>query len=142
MITQHGNIWNMGFEMIFRNTFIFLYFCKGDVMFFSSLVYITFFFSLQLYLVMLLTCIFTFLKLTLFKSIYFQVCPLCAKRVGADLVSHITTQHRSFLKISLSQVGSNSSLLLVLLCLSPILFFICLHFSWTIVYQWHLKLML
>ncbi|KAL5541904.1 hypothetical protein UlMin_009614 [Ulmus minor] len=31
------------------------------------------------------------------------VCPLCAKRVGADLVSHITTQHRSFLKISLSQ---------------------------------------
>ncbi|KAL5539182.1 hypothetical protein UlMin_042796 [Ulmus minor] len=27
------------------------------------------------------------------------VCPLCAKRVGADLVSHITTQHRSFLLI-------------------------------------------
>ncbi|KAM1171510.1 hypothetical protein ACFX1T_021787 [Malus domestica] len=28
------------------------------------------------------------------------VCPVCAKRVGANLVSHITTQHGSLLKIS------------------------------------------
>ncbi|KAM2888555.1 hypothetical protein FF1_012265 [Malus domestica] len=29
-----------------------------------------------------------------------RVCPVCAKRVGANLVSHITTQHGSLLKIS------------------------------------------
>uniref|UniRef100_A0A7N2R656 Uncharacterized protein n=1 Tax=Quercus lobata TaxID=97700 RepID=A0A7N2R656_QUELO len=28
------------------------------------------------------------------------VCPICAKRVGMDIVSHITMQHGSFLKIS------------------------------------------
>ncbi|MBA0585394.1 hypothetical protein Gorai_016174 [Gossypium raimondii] len=30
----------------------------------------------------------------------FQVCPVCAKRVGMDIVSHITMQHGNFLKIS------------------------------------------
>ncbi|PRQ39347.1 putative drought induced 19 type, zinc-binding protein [Rosa chinensis] len=28
------------------------------------------------------------------------VCPVCAKRVGSNLVTHITTQHGSLLKIS------------------------------------------
>uniref|UniRef100_A0A2N9EZU3 Di19 zinc-binding domain-containing protein n=1 Tax=Fagus sylvatica TaxID=28930 RepID=A0A2N9EZU3_FAGSY len=28
------------------------------------------------------------------------VCPICAKRVGMDIVSHLTMQHGSFLKIS------------------------------------------
>ncbi|CAN1281348.1 Protein DEHYDRATION-INDUCED 19 homolog 7 [Linum perenne] len=28
------------------------------------------------------------------------VCPVCAKRVGMDIVGHITTQHQSFFKIS------------------------------------------
>ncbi|XVF38806.1 hypothetical protein REPUB_Repub20aG0133600 [Reevesia pubescens] len=28
------------------------------------------------------------------------VCPVCAKRVGMDIVSHITMQHGNFLKIS------------------------------------------
>ncbi|PQQ16592.1 protein DEHYDRATION-INDUCED 19 homolog 4-like [Prunus yedoensis var. nudiflora] len=45
------------------------------------------------------------------------VCPVCAKRVGANLVSHITTQHGSLLKISFDYVqrkrkfrrGSNST---------------------------------
>lgn len=29
-----------------------------------------------------------------------QVCPVCAARVGLDLVGHLTTQHGSFFKIS------------------------------------------
>ncbi|RYR12904.1 hypothetical protein Ahy_B04g070185 isoform C [Arachis hypogaea] len=33
------------------------------------------------------------------------VCPVCAKKVGMDLVGHITTQHGNFLRISFSLVG-------------------------------------
>ncbi|KAF2542031.1 hypothetical protein F2Q68_00033105 [Brassica cretica] len=29
-----------------------------------------------------------------------QVCPVCTKRVGLDIVGHITTQHANFFKIS------------------------------------------
>lgn len=29
-----------------------------------------------------------------------QVCPICEKKVGTDLVGHITTQHENLLKIS------------------------------------------
>ncbi|KAJ0805976.1 putative drought induced 19 type, zinc-binding protein [Helianthus annuus] len=41
------------------------------------------------------------------------VCPICAKRVGAGLVSHITMQHGSLLKVQrkrrIRRVGSNST---------------------------------
>ncbi|XP_038700263.1 protein DEHYDRATION-INDUCED 19 homolog 4-like isoform X2 [Tripterygium wilfordii] len=41
------------------------------------------------------------------------VCPVCAKRVGTDLVSHITVQHGSFFKVQrkkrLRKGGSNST---------------------------------
>ncbi|XLR18869.1 hypothetical protein HN51_065553 [Arachis hypogaea] len=43
------------------------------------------------------------------------VCPVCAKKVGMDLVGHITTQHGNFLRISFSlrkrrlRKGSSSS---------------------------------
>ncbi|CDY24667.1 BnaA05g30660D [Brassica napus] len=30
------------------------------------------------------------------------VCPVCTKRVGLDIVGHITTQHANFFKISFS----------------------------------------
>ncbi|CAJ1963300.1 unnamed protein product [Sphenostylis stenocarpa] len=33
------------------------------------------------------------------------VCPVCGKKVGVDLVGHITTQHGSFLRISFLQIG-------------------------------------
>ncbi|KAE9591657.1 putative drought induced 19 type, zinc-binding protein [Lupinus albus] len=33
------------------------------------------------------------------------VCPVCGKKVGMDLVGHITMQHGNFLKISFVQVG-------------------------------------
>ncbi|GMJ02103.1 DROUGHT INDUCED LIKE9-7, HYPERSENSITIVE TO RED AND BLUE [Hibiscus trionum] len=40
-----------------------------------------------------------------------QVCPVCAKRVGMDVVSHITMQHGNFLKVQrrrrLRKGGSN-----------------------------------
>lgn len=42
------------------------------------------------------------------------VCPICAKRVGTSLVSHITMQHGTLLKVQrkrrLRRVGSNSTL--------------------------------
>lgn len=47
----------------------------------------------------------------MFVSFYFQICPVCARRVGTDLVNHITTQHRSLLKISLHQLAQ------VMLCI-------------------------
>ncbi|WVZ21721.1 hypothetical protein V8G54_009043 [Vigna mungo] len=34
------------------------------------------------------------------------VCPVCGKKVGMDIVGHITTQHGSFLRISFLQFGS------------------------------------
>ncbi|RRT36461.1 hypothetical protein B296_00057539, partial [Ensete ventricosum] len=37
------------------------------------------------------------------------VCPVCAARVGLDLVGHLTTQHGSFLKISFLFSGSAAS---------------------------------
>lgn len=30
----------------------------------------------------------------------FQVCPICATRVGMDLIGHLTMQHGSYFKIS------------------------------------------
>ncbi|RRT61380.1 hypothetical protein B296_00039546 [Ensete ventricosum] len=44
------------------------------------------------------------------------VCPVCAARVGMDMVGHLTTQHANFLKISCSfsgSWGSNSTILLL-----------------------------
>jgi len=45
------------------------------------------------------------------------VCPICAKRVGMDIVSHITMQHGSFLKVQrkrrFRRGGSNSTLSLL-----------------------------
>ena len=40
------------------------------------------------------------LTLWLFGLSILQVCPVCAKRVGMDIVSHITKQHGNFFKIS------------------------------------------
>ncbi|XP_021906773.1 protein DEHYDRATION-INDUCED 19 homolog 4-like, partial [Carica papaya] len=43
--------------------------------------------------------------------LYFHVCPVCAKRVGADIVSHVTLQHGSFFLVQrkrrLRKGGSN-----------------------------------
>ena len=41
----------------------------------------------------------------LFGIVYFQVCPVCGKRVGMDLVGHITMQHGNFLKISFCKLA-------------------------------------
>lgn len=35
-------------------------------------------------------------------DIYLQVCPVCATRVGVDMVAHITLQHGNIFKISLT----------------------------------------
>lgn len=35
-------------------------------------------------------------------TVYLQVCPVCAMRVGVDMVAHITLQHGSIFKISFS----------------------------------------
>lgn len=35
-------------------------------------------------------------------TVYLQVCPVCAMRVGVDMVAHITLQHGSMFKISFS----------------------------------------
>ncbi|KAB1212368.1 hypothetical protein CJ030_MR5G025136 [Morella rubra] len=45
------------------------------------------------------------------------VCPICAKKVGMDIVGHVTTQHGSFLKVQRKrryrQGGSNSTFALL-----------------------------
>ncbi|XP_074340265.1 protein DEHYDRATION-INDUCED 19 homolog 4-like [Apium graveolens] len=33
-----------------------------------------------------------------------EVCPICDKKVGTDMVGHITTQHGSLLKISFAYI--------------------------------------
>jgi len=35
-------------------------------------------------------------------AVYLQVCPVCAMRVGVDMVAHITLQHGNIFKISFS----------------------------------------
>jgi hypothetical protein len=35
-----------------------------------------------------------------FHELRFQVCPICAGRVGMDLIGHLTVQHASYFKIS------------------------------------------
>ncbi|KAJ4825356.1 hypothetical protein Tsubulata_046195 [Turnera subulata] len=39
------------------------------------------------------------LILTFCLNCLFQVCPVCTKKVGMDIVGHITTQHGSFFKV-------------------------------------------
>lgn len=38
--------------------------------------------------------------LTYIIRLYMQICPVCAKRVGTNLVGHITQQHGNILKVS------------------------------------------
>lgn len=35
-----------------------------------------------------------------FAEMPFQACPICATRVGMDLIGHLTMQHGSYFKIS------------------------------------------
>lgn len=38
----------------------------------------------------------------LILAFFLQVCPVCAMRVGVDMVAHITLQHGNIFKISFS----------------------------------------
>lgn len=46
-----------------------------------------------------------------FAETPFQVCPICATRVGMDLIGHLTMQHGSYFKISFTM------LLLLITCI-------------------------
>lgn len=41
-------------------------------------------------------------SLTQRDAVYLQVCPVCAMRVGVDMVAHITLHHGNIFKISFS----------------------------------------
>lgn len=79
-----------------------------------------------------ITCFISWLLVSRAKSCFLivawclclQVCPVCGKKVGMDIVGHITTQHGSFLRISFLQFGSYISWLW------------CLCFSDLIILSW------
>ncbi|VAH18384.1 unnamed protein product [Triticum turgidum subsp. durum] len=54
-----------------------------------------------------------------FDELTFQVCPICATRVGTDLIGHLTMQHGSYFKMQrrrrVRKVSSGSHSLLSLL---------------------------
>lgn len=60
-----------------------------------------------------------YIKVLIFEffPLYFQVCPVCAKRVGMDIVSHITMQHGSFFKISFFMLLVSLFLMFSMFCL-------------------------
>lgn len=46
-----------------------------------------------------------------------QVCPVCAMRVGVDMVAHITLQHGNIFKISFSSYFIYNHAIILVLCL-------------------------